>query len=82
MNTESATVSPPATNQTTPTLLTTPEAAAYLRIKPTTLEQNRWNGTGCRFVKIGRNVRYRLTDLDDFISTRVYNSTTEAQAAA
>lgn len=83
---ELTTVTPPATNQTTraiaitAALLTTPEAADYLRIKPATMEQNRWNGTGCRFVKIGRNVRYRLEDLDAFINERVYGSTTEATA--
>lgn len=62
-------------------VLTTSEAAAYLSIQPTTLEQWRWNGKSPRFVKIGRSVRYRITDLDAFLAERVYTSTTEAQAA-
>lgn len=63
-------------------LLTTPEAATYLNLKPATLEQWRWNGRGPRFVKIGRSCRYRQTDLDDFLDERVFCSTTEAQQAA
>ncbi len=63
-------------------LLDTPEAAAYLgNLKPATLEQWRWTGKGPRFVKIGRNCRYRKADLDSYIDERVYGSTTEAQAA-
>ncbi len=61
--------------------LTTPQAARYLNFEETTLEQWRWNGRGPRFVKIGRHVRYRLSDLDAFIQERVFASTTEAQAA-
>ncbi|MBJ6751354.1 helix-turn-helix domain-containing protein [Geomonas anaerohicana] len=60
--------------------LTTPEAAAYLKVKPATLEQWRWNGRGPRFAKIGRSVRYRMSDLDAFLDARVFGSTTEAQA--
>lgn len=60
----------------------TPEAAAYLDVKPATLEQWRWNGRGPRFCKIGRSCRYRQADLDAFLSERVFSSTTEAQAAA
>ena len=63
-------------------LLTTAEAAAYLNQKPSTLEQHRWQGIGCPFVKIGRSVRYRLTDLEAHVENRVFSSTTEAQAAA
>ena len=61
--------------------LTTPEAAVYLNIKPATLEQWRWNGRGPRFCKIGRSCRYRMEDLDKFLTDRSFTSTTEAQAA-
>lgn len=61
--------------------LTTQEAAAYLNIKPTTLEQWRWNGKGPRFCKIGRSCRYRQADLDAFLGARVFSSTSEAQVA-
>jgi len=61
--------------------LTTKQAAEFLQIKETTLEQWRWNGRGPRYCKIGRSVRYRKADLDAFLAERVYTSTTEAQAA-
>jgi excisionase family DNA binding protein len=67
--------------QCVPAVLTTPEAASYLHIQPTTLEQWRWNGRGPRFIKMGRSVRYRIADLDAFTEARVFGSTTEAQTA-
>jgi excisionase family DNA binding protein len=60
----------------------TEEAAEYLQVEPTTLEQWRWNGKGPRFIKMGRSVRYRISDLEAFIEGRAFTSTTEAQAAA
>lgn len=63
-------------------VLNTLEAAAYLNIRPSTLEQWRWNGRGPRFCKIGRSCRYRVADLDAFLNDRAFVSTTEAQAAA
>mgnify|MGYP002795039107 CR=1 FL=1 len=62
--------------------LKTEEAAAFLQVKPATLEQWRWSGKGPLFVKLGRAVIYRKVDLDDFVSARVFGSTTEAQQAA
>ncbi len=62
--------------------LKTEEAADFLRVKPTTLEQWRWQGRGPRFIKLGRCVRYRRTDLEAFMDGRAYTSTTAAQAAA
>lgn len=63
-------------------ILRTPEAAAYLNVQPTTLEQWRWNGRGPTFIKIGRSVRYRQADLDAFLSARTFANTTESQHAA
>jgi excisionase family DNA binding protein len=71
---EAATISPPARR--------TPEAAAYLNVQPSTLEQWRWNGRGPRFCKIGRSVRYRQSDLDEFLNARVFSNTTEFSACA
>lgn len=62
-------------------LMTTKQAADTLQVKETTLEQWRWNGKGPDFVKMGRTVRYRQSDLDAFLGARVFSSTTEAQAA-
>ena len=44
-------------------LLTTEEAAALLRLKPHTLENMRWQGTGPFFLKLGGRVFYRRADL-------------------
>ena len=53
----------------TSNLLTTEEAADYLKLKPNTLE--RWRSqypNRLPFVKIGRTVKYRLEDLQAYIS--------------
>jgi len=63
-------------------LRTTPEAAAYLKLKPSTMDQLRWTGRGPRFVRIGgRSIRYRQSDLDAYIDAQVFSSTTEADAS-
>ena len=52
-------------------LLTTEDAAAYLNIKPQTL--NNWRVTGryaLPFIRVGRLCRYRMADLDAFIAAR------------
>lgn len=62
--------------------LTTKQAADFLQVKDSTLEQWRWSGKGPRFIKLNRSVRYRKSDLDNFIEARIYGSTTEAQQSA
>lgn len=52
-------------------LLPRDEAAEYLGIKPQTLAL--WHSTGryaLPVVKVGRSVRYRLSDLEAFIAAR------------
>jgi hypothetical protein len=44
-------------------LMTTTEAAALLRLKPHTLENMRWQGTGPKFRKHGGRVYYHRRDL-------------------
>lgn len=58
------------------------EAAAFLQVKPSTLQQWRWSGRGPLFVKVGRLVRYRRADLEAFMQGRTFASTTAAQQAA
>ena len=43
------------------------EAAGILGLKVATLQKWRWVGTGPKFLKVGRLVRYRLSDLNDFL---------------
>lgn len=63
-----------------PSLLTTIEAAKYLRLSPRTLERLRVQGDGPRFMKAGRGLRARVLytagDLHDWIQHR-YGSTSE-----
>jgi len=47
---------------------TTIETAQKLRIQPCTLEAWRCRGGGPVFVKFGRAVRYRLSDLEAFVN--------------
>lgn len=60
-------------------LLNTKQAAEYLGISSAFLERDRWAGAQVPFVKIGtRSVRYRLSDLDAYIESKVRVSTLEA----
>lgn len=63
-------------------LFNTREAAEVLGLKPATLEVWRWVGRGPRYVKAGRCVRYRQEDLEEYISSRTFDSTTEAEGRA
>lgn len=60
-------------------LFNTKQAAEYLGISAAFLERDRWAGAQIPFVKIGtRSVRYRLSDLDAYIESKVRVSTSEA----
>lgn len=54
-----------------PNLLTTAEAARYLRLSQPTLERFRLTGDGPLFIKLGPGLRarvvYRRADLDDWL---------------
>ncbi|KVD28184.1 helix-turn-helix domain-containing protein [Burkholderia ubonensis] len=61
-----------ATQEISPAVLTTDQAAVYLGIAPRTLEQWRSNRhQRIPFVKIGGRVRYRLKDLEAWLASRV-----------
>ena len=63
----------------TTTLLDTKDAADYLRLKSTTLDRWRCDGTGPVFYKLGGRCFYRLEDLDAFIREGRSRSATEAR---
>jgi predicted site-specific integrase-resolvase len=50
----------------TRTVVQTDEAAQILGIAAGTLRKWRVYGTGPRFMKMGKAVRYRLTDLEEY----------------
>ncbi|MBL3556874.1 helix-turn-helix domain-containing protein [Marinobacter sp. JB05H06] len=59
-------------------LLTTKEAAEYLGVSKAFLERDRWAGARIPFIKVGsRTVRYRLSDLEEYIKKQVRLSTSQ-----
>lgn len=52
-------------------------AANHLGLKVTTLADMRVRGVGPRFLKVGRLVRYRMADLEAWLASRTYQSTSE-----
>ena len=60
-------------------LLTNDEAAEYLGVSPKTLPV--WRTTqryDLPFIKVGRLIRYRRSDLDEWLERQTHRSTTEA----
>lgn len=59
-------------------LLTTTDAAEFLGVSKAFLERDRWAGARVQFIKIGsRAVRYRLSDLEEYIEQQIRHSTSE-----
>ena len=54
-------------------------AARYLGTNTKKLERLRGNGSGPSFRKFGREIRYKRTDLDDFM-VQSYRSTAEVKS--
>lgn len=67
-----------ATTQKPTRLLTAEEAAEFLGIAHQTLSV--WRSTGrydLPYIKVGRNVRYRLSDLEAFLAANTVTHTGE-----
>lgn len=62
-------------------VLTNKEAARKLGVSHRTLEDWRLTNRGPRFVKLGRLVRYRMSDLHDFMDQNSFMNTAQAAAA-
>ena len=58
-------------------LLDQRQAARILGLSVRTLERHRIAGTGPRFARLGRLVRYRRKDLDRWVEGNLRNSTSE-----
>jgi len=61
-------------------LLTQRQAAEMLALSERTLERFRVTGSGPKFVRCGRSIRYRLSDVEAWIASRVVGSTSEQTA--
>ena len=62
---------------TNPDLFDTPAAAAHLQLSRQYLEKLRLTGGGPAYAKLGRVVRYRRADLDNWLAAQVITSTSE-----
>ncbi|CAN5213684.1 hypothetical protein BH10PSE2_BH10PSE2_11960 [soil metagenome] len=61
--------------------LSTKEAARTLGLSHRTMEDWRGSGLGPRFVMLGSRVRYRVSDLIEYLDRNTFSSTGEALAA-
>lgn len=64
-------------------LLSGQEAANYLSVSSRSLSNARSSGTGIviPFIKIGGAVRYKQSDLDNYIQANTFNHTGESRSA-
>lgn len=60
----------------------TKQAALYLGLSKNTLEAWRSRGGGPAYIKYPRAVRYRITDLDEFMANGVRSNTSQSGVSA
>ena len=60
-------------------LLTAKQAARYLSISTKWLANQRWQGTGPKFIRVGGAVRYRASDLEQFLEEAVVEPAGESR---
>lgn len=61
-------------------LLTVKQAAKEVRLSTSALNKYRATGEGPPYFKVGRYVRYDRDDLDVWVRSRRYNSTSQERA--
>ncbi|WP_425418449.1 helix-turn-helix transcriptional regulator [Oricola indica] len=61
-------------------LLNPAQAAEILSLSKSTLAKMRLSGRSPKYIKLGRRVAYRQSDLQDWIETQSFNSTAEYEA--
>lgn len=59
---------------TLPVLLTSGQVSLYLDVPTTTLSNWRYQGRGPAFVRLGGHVRYRASDVTDWINEQIPDS--------
>jgi len=55
------------------------ELAARWGVMTITLDRWRWTGKGPRFFKVGRNIKYRVQDIEAYEEQKARQSTTYTQ---
>jgi predicted DNA-binding transcriptional regulator AlpA len=68
---------PPISTALPPRMVDTTTAAAYLGLAKNTMAKMRVYGSGPRFAKYGRAVRYSIDELDAWIQKNSADSTSE-----
>lgn len=63
-------------------LLTVAEAARWAKVSESYLNKARLTGDGPRFVRLGRSIRYRQSDLEAWVQASAADSTSEYGARA
>ena len=58
-------------------LLTPEDLADRWNLTETTLSQWRWNGCGPRYIKMGKGIRYRLSEIERFEDQKTCQDTSE-----
>ena len=56
-----------------PVLLTSSQVSTYLHVPTSTLANWRYQGRGPAFVRLGGHVRYRASDVTDWINRQLAN---------
>lgn len=58
--------------------LTPSQVRAEYHLPERTQERRRYEGTGPKFVKAGRRVLYKRSDIEDWFAANTFSSTSEA----
>ena len=58
-------------------LLSADDAANFLNLSASTLAKMRLSGKSPKYIKMGRRVAYRMTDLESWIDAQSFRSTSE-----
>lgn len=54
-----------------PAIMTTKDVAEYLRVPVTTIYRWNLNDEGPRRIRLGRHLRYRKSDVDEWLDRRI-----------
>lgn len=65
-------------SEITPIVIDEKKAAELTGISVSSLRKLRVTGGGPKFAKLGQRVRYRVSDLEDYISARIVSSTSQS----
>ena len=59
-------------------LLTEIEVSCWIKRTVPSMQRDRWAGTGIPFIKVGRLVRYRQSDVQAYLDANLRTSTSDA----